>query len=59
MKCGVSALNLVRLYKWSYGRLVAGAQVSYTERDAFWGTSAIQPSNHLVTGLTSLRYDPF
>ncbi|GJD56301.1 MULTISPECIES: hypothetical protein [Methylobacterium] len=47
------------LYKGSYGRLVAGAQVSYTERDAFQGASGVQPSNHLVTGLTSLRYYPF
>lgn len=46
------------LYKGSYGRLVAGAQVSYTERDAFRGAYGIQPSNHLVTGLTSLRYYP-
>ncbi|MBU69644.1 MAG: hypothetical protein CL858_30175 [Cupriavidus sp.] len=47
------------LYKGGYGRLVAGAQVSYTERDAFRGAAGIQPSNHLVTGLTSLRYYPF
>lgn len=47
------------LYKGSYGRLVAGAQVSYTERDAFRGAFGIAPSNHLVTGLTSLRYYPF
>jgi hypothetical protein len=47
------------LYKGSFGRLVAGAQVSYTERDAFRGTYGIAPSNHLVTGLTSLRYYPF
>ncbi|MCJ2072584.1 hypothetical protein MKK75_27985 [Methylobacterium sp. J-030] len=47
------------LYKGGYGRLVAGAQVSYTERDAFRGAQGIQPSNHLVTGLTSLRYYPF
>jgi|GEM_PF-642158 len=47
------------LYKGSYGRLVAGAQVSYTERDAFRGAFGIAPSTHLVTGLTSLRYYPF
>ena len=47
------------LYKGSYGRLVAGAQVSYTERNAFRGAFGIAPSNHLVTGLTSLRYYPF
>lgn len=47
------------LYKGSFGRVVAGAQVSYTERDAFRGAAGIAPSNHLVTGLTSLRYYPF
>ena len=47
------------LYKGDFGRLVAGAQVSYTERDAFRGAYGIPPSNHLVTGLTSLRYYPF
>jgi hypothetical protein len=47
------------LYKGNFGRLVAGAQVSYTERDAFRGAYGIAPSNHLVTGLTSLRYYPF
>ena len=47
------------LYKGGYGRLVAGAQVSYTERDAFRGAPGAQPSTHLVTGLTSLRYYPF
>ncbi|MCJ2054235.1 hypothetical protein [Methylobacterium sp. J-070] len=47
------------LYKGQFGRLVAGAQVSYTERDAFRGAAGIAPSNHLVTGLTSLRYYPF
>ncbi|MGU3451939.1 hypothetical protein [Methylobacterium fujisawaense] len=47
------------LYKGNFGRLVAGAQVSYTERDAFRGAYGIAASNHLVTGLTSLRYYPF
>lgn len=47
------------LNKGQFGRLVAGAQVSYTERDAFRGAQGIQPSAHLVTGLTSLRYYPF
>ncbi|MCJ2011489.1 hypothetical protein [Methylobacterium sp. J-076] len=47
------------LYKGGYGRLVAGAQVSYTERDALPGALGIQPTAHLVTGLTSLRYYPF
>jgi hypothetical protein len=47
------------LYKGAYGRLVAGAQISYTERDAFRGAQGVQPSTHLVTGLTSLRYYPF
>lgn len=47
------------LYKGAYGRLVAGAQASYTERDAFRGASGAQPSAHLVTGLASLRYYPF
>lgn len=47
------------LYKGDFGRLVAGAQVSYTERDAFRGAYGIAPSTHLVTGLTSLRYYPF
>ena len=47
------------LYKGNFGRLVAGAQVSYTERDAFRGAAGIAPSTHLVTGLTSLRYYPF
>jgi hypothetical protein len=47
------------LYKGAYGRLVAGAQASYTERDAFRGASGTQPSAHLVTGLASLRYYPF
>ncbi len=46
------------LYKGSYGRLVAGAQVAYTERDAFRGAFGIAPSSYLVTGLTSLRYYP-
>jgi hypothetical protein len=47
------------LYKGDFGRLVAGAQVSYTEREAFRGAQGVQPSTHLVTGLTSLRYYPF
>jgi hypothetical protein len=47
------------LYKGSFGRLAAGAQVSYTERDAFRGAFGISPSTHLVVGLASLRYYPF
>lgn len=47
------------LYKGSYGRVVAGAQASYTERDAFRGMLGIAPSTHLVAGLASLRYYPF
>ncbi|TXN22853.1 hypothetical protein [Methylobacterium sp. WL9] len=47
------------LYKGSYGRLVAGAQASYTTRDAFRGAAGVAPSTHMVVGLASLRYYPF
>ncbi|WP_128565423.1 hypothetical protein [Methylobacterium crusticola] len=47
------------LYKGSFGRLAAGAQISYTERTAFRGEFGINPSTHLIVGLASLRYYPF
>lgn len=47
------------LYKGSYGRLVAGAQASYTTRNAFRGVAGIAPSTHMIVGLGSLRYYPF
>ena len=47
------------LYKGAYGRLATGAQLSYTERNAFQGTFGIAPSTHAIVGLASLRYYPF
>ncbi|MGS0639611.1 hypothetical protein, partial [Citrobacter sp. VF227] len=47
------------LYKGNYGRLAAGAQAAYVERDAFRGLLGIQPSTRAVVGLASLRYYPF
>ncbi|MDP4006626.1 hypothetical protein [Methylobacterium sp. NEAU K] len=47
------------LYKGSYGRVVAGAQGSYTTREAFRGAAGLAPSTNMVVGLVSLRYYPF
>lgn len=47
------------IYKGPYGRIVTGAQASYTTRDAFRGTLGVAPSTHMVVGLASLRYYPF